>query len=205
MPKITDYEYIAIEGNIGVGKTSLASKIANDFNARLVLEEFAENPFLPKFYENRERYAFPLELSFLAERFAQLKKVLSTKDLFKDLVVADYFIHKCLIFSKANLQGDEYELFSKMYSIIEQSLPKPDLLIYLHVETDQLLLNIKKRGREYEQNIKAEYLEEVKESYFNFIKQHPNLNILTIDVTGMDFVNNAADYQRVISTIESFS
>lgn len=205
MAKIGAYEYIAIEGNIGVGKTSLATKIASEFNGKLVLEEFAENAFLPKFYENRERYAFPLELSFLAERFAQLKNVLSTKDLFKEIVIADYFIHKCLIFSKANLQGDEYDLFSKMYSIIEQSLPKPDLLIYLHVETDQLLRNIKKRGRKYEQNIKSEYLEEVKESYFSFIKQHPDLNILTIDVTGLDFVNNVNDYQEVIDVIESFN
>jgi len=205
MSKITDYEYIAIEGNIGVGKTSLATKIAADYNGQLVLEEFAENPFLPKFYENRERYAFPLELSFLSERFAQLKSVLATKDLFKEIVVADYFIHKCLIFSKANLQGDEYDLFSKMYSIIEQSLPKPDLLIYLHVDTGQLLQNIKKRGRDYEQNIKAEYLEEVKESYFSFIKQHRNLNILTIDVTGLDFVNSVSDYQKIIAIIEDFS
>lgn len=203
MSKLGNFEYIAIEGNIGVGKTSLATKFAEDFNGKLVLEEFAENPFLPKFYENRERYAFPLELSFLSERFAQLKNILATKDLFKEIVVADYFIHKCLIFSKANLKGDEYDLFAKMYSIIEQSLPKPDLLIYLHVETDQLLRNIKKRGREYEQNIKAEYLEEVKESYFNFIKQHPDLNILTIDVTGMDFVNNVNDYQNIVSIVES--
>lgn len=204
MGSIAQYEYIAIEGNIGVGKTSLAKRIAKDYNGKLVLEEFAENTFLPKFYENRERYAFPLELSFLAERFSQLKSVLSTKDLFQDCVVADYFIHKCLIFSKANLQDDEYDLFTKMYNIIEQTLPKPDLLVYLHVDTDQLLMNIKKRGRDYEQNIKASYLEEVKNSYFEFIKQHQDLNVLTIDVSGLDFVNNEDDYQKILKTIKDF-
>lgn len=204
MAEIINYEYIAIEGNIGVGKTSLANRISADFNAKLVLEEFAENAFLPKFYKNRERYAFPLELSFLAERFSQLKGVLTTKDLFKNLVVADYFIHKCLIFSKANLQEDEYDLFTTMYSIIEQSLPKPDLLIYLHVETDQLLLNIKKRGRDFEQDIEASYLEEVKNSYFSFFKQHQDLNIIIIDVTGMDFVTNDSDYQKILDVIKDF-
>jgi deoxyguanosine kinase len=197
------YKYIAIEGNIGAGKTSLATRVAADNNARLVLEEFADNPFLPKFYKEHDRYAFPLELSFLAERFAQLKKELGSPDLFQQAVVSDYFISKSLIFSKANLAGDEYDLFAKLYSIIEPTLPKPELLLYIHLPADLLLENIRKRGRGYEQDITAKYLEGVQHSYFEFIRQHETMRIVIVDTTSLDFVNSPADYEQMCRLIDT--
>ncbi len=195
------YEYIAIEGNIGAGKTSLAKRLAKDNDGKLVLEEFADNPFLPKFYQNKERYAFPLELSFIAERFTQLKNELGSKDLFQSLVVADYFISKSLIFSKANLAGDEYNLFAKLFAMIEQTLPQPELLVYLYKDTDKLLENIKKRGRDYEQDISADYLDELQNSYFEFLKQQNELRVVIIETNDLDFVNNEADYQSIVTLI----
>ena len=191
------HSYISIEGNIGAGKTSLAKLLAEEWQGKLVLEEFADNPFLPKFYENRERYAFPLELSFLAERYSQLKEVLNSMDMFNRRIVSDYFISKCLIFSKANLSGAEYDLFAKMFYIIEQNLPQPDLMVYLHLPIDQLLENIAKRGRAYEQSISAEYLAEVQQSYMGFIKQHPNRKIIVLDTSNLDFVNIQTDFEKV--------
>jgi deoxyguanosine kinase len=196
------YDYIAIEGNIGAGKTSLATRLAEDFSGKLVLEEFADNPFLPKFYEDRDRYAFPLELSFLAERFSQLKAILASRDLFNNLIIADYFISKSMIFSKANLKGDEFELFSKMFHIIEASLPAPSLLVFLHLSSDKLIDNIQKRGREYEQKIAPSYLMEVEKSYFKFIKQHRKLRVVVIDTNDIDFVSNEEDYQKIVSIIK---
>jgi len=195
------YSYIAIEGNIGAGKTSLSSKLAEDFNGRLVLEEFADNPFLPKFYEHPERYAFPLELSFLAERFAQLKKDLYSRDLFQPFVFADYFISKSMIFAKANLGEEEFDLFMRMFKLMDTQLPRPDLMVYLHLEVDQLQANIKKRGRTYEQQIKDEYLKSIQDSYFAFIKQHRKLRILIVETADVDFVNNPKDYQRMIDIV----
>lgn len=195
------YSYIAIEGNIGAGKTSLSSKLAEDFNGRLVLEEFADNPFLPKFYEHPDRYAFPLELSFLAERFSQLKKDLYSRDLFQPFVFADYFISKSMIFAKANLGEEEFELFMRMFKLMDTQLPRPDLMVYLHLEVDQLQQNIKKRGRSYEQQISDEYLKSIQDSYFAFIKQHRKLRILIVETADVDFVNNAKDYQRMVDIV----
>lgn len=191
------YDYIAIEGNIGAGKTSLATKLSNDFNGKLVLEEFADNPFLPKFYENQERYAFPLELSFLAERYSQLKEDLSSRDLFHQCTVADYFISKSQIFARATLQGAEYELFLKMFNITEANLPKPDVIVYLYLSVENLQRNIRKRGREYEQKITDEYLDGIQKNYLQFIKQHRKMKVLMLDTNEVDFVNNADDYARV--------
>jgi deoxyadenosine/deoxycytidine kinase len=198
---MTSYNYIVIEGNIGAGKTSLTTRIADELSARLILEEFADNPFLPKFYENPERYAFPLELSFLSERFSQLKKDLITEDLFAPKVMSDYFISKCQIFAKNNLQNDEYNLFLKMFEIVESNTPKPDLLIYLYQNVDQLLKNIQKRGREYEKHITAEYLENIQQQYLEFIRQHSDMRVVIIDTTDLDFVNNEEDYQYIKSII----
>ncbi|NQX91077.1 MAG: deoxynucleoside kinase, partial [Flavobacteriales bacterium] len=184
------YSYIAIEGNIGAGKTSLATMLSEEFNAKLVLEEFADNPFLPKFYDNADRYAFPLELSFLAERFAQLKKDLNSRDLFQPSVIADYFISKSKIFAKANLSKEEYALFNQVFELMDPSLPKPQLLVYLHLPVEELQKNIKKRGREYEQNIQDKYLQKIQKSYFSFIKQQRKLRTVVIDTSGVDFVNN---------------
>jgi deoxyguanosine kinase len=200
---VNNYRYIAIEGNIGAGKTSLTKRLASDWSARLILEEFADNPFLPKFYEQPERYAFPLELSFLSERFSQLKKEMQLNDLFSPKVVGDYMINKCQIFAQNNLQNDEYDLFLKVFQMVEPNLPKPDLLVYLYLPIENLLENIKKRGRHYEQNITAEYLENIQQQYLLFIKQHPNLRTVIIDSAQMDFVHNDLDYNIIKKHIES--
>jgi deoxyadenosine/deoxycytidine kinase len=195
------YSYIAVEGNIGSGKTSLATKISEDYNAKLILEQFEDNSFLPKFYEDQARYAFPLELSFLAERYQQLKDLLSNQDLFKDFTISDYFINKSLIFSRKTLQSEEYKLYHKLFEIISQMIPKPDLLVYLYSSVDRLQANIKKRDRSYEQNIEDSYLEGIQESYFDFIRHQDNMRILIIDTNNLDFVNNQSDYDKVIEAI----
>jgi deoxyguanosine kinase len=138
------FNYIAIEGNIGAGKTTLVNKIAEDFNAKTVLERFADNPFLPKFYEDQSRYAFSLEMSFLADRFQQISDDLAQFDLFKDFIVADYHIFKSLIFAKVTLSDDEYRLYRKLFEIIYKEMPKPDLYIYLYQNTDRLLKTLNK-------------------------------------------------------------
>jgi deoxyadenosine/deoxycytidine kinase len=191
------YNFIAIEGSIGAGKTTLAEMLAADFNAELILERFADNPFLAKFYKDPEQYAFPLEMTFLTDRYQQLKNLLSKRDLFTDLVIADYFIDKCAIFSKNNLKQDEYNLFLKIYDIIADFLPKPDLLLYLYNDSKNLLKNIAKRGRKYEQEIKAEYLESIQENYLTFFKQCSRFPILIIESHTLDFVNQSGDYQKI--------
>ena len=195
------YKFIAIEGNIGSGKTSLATRISNDYNAKLILEQFEDNSFLPKFYEDQARYAFPLELSFLAERYQQLKDLLSNQDLFKDFTISDYLINKSLIFSRKTLQSEEYKLYHKLFEIISQMIPRPDLLVYLYSSVERLQENIKKRDRSYEQNIENDYLEGIQQSYFDFIKHQEGLRVLIIDTNDIDFVNNKGDYQRVINAI----
>lgn len=196
------YNYIAIEGTIGAGKTSLATMISEDYNAKLILEGFADNPFLPKFYEEADKYAFPLELSFLAERYQQLTEQLSKQDLFKDFTVSDYFINKSLIFAQKTLAEDVFGLYSRLFHIINSSIPKPDLLVYLFVKVDRLQANIKARGRDYEQNIEDEYLEKIQSGYFDFIRQQQNMRILILDTNTIDFVNNPDDYQRIIQIID---
>lgn len=194
--------YIAIEGNIGAGKTTLATRISEDFNAKLVLERFADNPFLPKFYKDQGRYAFPLEMSFLADRYQQLADDLSQFDLFKDFVVADYHIFKSLIFAKVTLQEDEFRLYKTLFDIIYKEMPKPDLYVYLYQNTDRLLKNIKKRGRSYEQEIPAEYLEKINQGYLDYIKTQTDLNVLVIDVSEYDFVKKQTDYIKVLDAIQ---
>jgi len=195
------FNYIAIEGNIGAGKTSLAAKISEDFNARLVPERFADNPFLPKFYKDQARYAFSLEMSFLADRYQQLSDDLSQFDLFSDFVVADYHIFKSLIFSKVTLSDEEYRLYRRLFDIMYKDLPKPGLYIYLYQNTERLLQNIKKRGRSYEQDIQASYLENINRGYLDFIKSVTGLNVLIIDVTNRDFVNKQDDYLWLLNEI----
>jgi deoxyadenosine/deoxycytidine kinase len=195
------YRYIAIEGNIGAGKTSLATKLAADIQSKLVLEEFADNTFLPKFYEQPDRYAFPVELSFLSERFSQLKREMNSGDLFSPVIVSDYFISKCQIFAKNNLNKDEYDLFLKMFEIVEGSCPEPDLLVYLYLDVERLQENIRKRGRNYEQKISASYLENIQRQYFEFIRQHEHMRVLMIDTLAVDFVNSKADYELMKSII----
>lgn len=201
IPLSEKYNYIAIEGNIGAGKTSLSNMMSDEFNAKIVLERFADNPFLPKFYEDKERYAFPLEMSFLADRYRQLSDDLAQFDLFKNFIVSDYYIFKSLIFAQVTLHKDEYALYRKMFDIMYKEITKPDLYVYLYQNTDRLLENIKKRGRTYEQNIEAEYLQKVHDGYTNFIKTERNLNTLVIDVSELDFVKNIEDYKTIIKKI----
>lgn len=188
------YNYIAIEGNIGAGKTSLTTKIAQDFNAKLILERFKDNPFLPKFYDDASRYAFPLEMSFLADRYQQISDDLSQLDLFKDFIVSDYDVFKSLIFSKITLQEDEFKLYRKLFYLMYKDLRKPDLYVYLYQNTERLQENIKKRGRDYEQNIENEYLEKINTGYLEFLKSQPDFNVKIIDISDRDFVGNRADY-----------
>jgi len=201
IPLSEKYNYIAIEGNIGAGKTSLAKLLSDQFNAKVVLERFADNPFLPKFYEDKERYAFPLEMSFLADRYQQLSDDLAQFDLFKNFIVSDYYIFKSLIFAQVTLSKDEYFLYRKMFDLMYKEITKPDLYVYLYQNTDRLLENIKKRGRDYEQNIEKDYLKKIQEGYSNFIKTEQDLNVLTIDVSELDFVNNENDYFAIIQQI----
>lgn len=191
------YKYIVIEGCIGAGKTTLSKMLAEDMNGELVLERFADNSFLPKFYKDPLHYAFPVEMTFLTDRYQQLKQLLSQRDMFKDRVIADYFIDKCIIFSKNNLQPDEYSLFTKVYDIISTYLPKPDLLVYLYNNADRLLKNIAKRGRSYETEITADYLNSIQDSYMTYLKQHPNIPILIVEARDLDFVQNPEDYDKI--------
>jgi deoxyguanosine kinase len=195
------YNYVVIEGNIGSGKTTLAGRIADQFNARLILEHFADNPFLPKFYDDPEKYSFPLELSFLASRYKQLKEELVPQELFKSFTVADYYFMKSLVFAASTLKGDEYNLYRQIFYIIYSSLPKPDIYVYLHLNTERLLHNIELRGRNYEKSISKEYLQKVQDSYFSFFRQNPGNKYLVLDINAIDFVANEKHYTKVIDTI----
>ncbi|MDB3937247.1 2-amino-4-hydroxy-6-hydroxymethyldihydropteridine diphosphokinase [Flavobacteriaceae bacterium] len=198
---ISKFKYIAIEGNIGAGKTSLAKKISIDFNSKLILERFADNPFLPKFYEDPDRYAFTLEMSFLAERYQQITDDLSQLNIFSDSIVSDYDIFKSLIFSKITLSEDEFALYRKLFFSMYKDILKPDLYIYLNQNIDRLKENIKKRGRDYEQNIDSKYLKNINSGYLDFHKTQTDLNIKIIDINNMDFVNNRIDYLNILKSI----
>ena len=191
------YNFITVEGNIGSGKTTLAKMLAKDLGAKMLLEQFEDNPFLPDFYKNQERFALHLELSFLAERYTHIKETFKSFDLFTQLFVSDYMFQKCAIFAKSTLKPDEYDLFSKLYSIISPILPSPDIILYLYSNTEKLQKQIKKRGRDYEQDIPNEYLEKIQKSYFRHFKQLRHKPILVIDTENVDFVKNKKDYQKI--------
>jgi deoxyadenosine/deoxycytidine kinase len=195
------YNFITIEGNIGAGKTTLAHLLSKHFNARLILEEFADNPFLPKFYENKEQYAFPLELFFMAERYKQLKDLLQTKDMFHNVTISDYLFTKCLLFAKVNLPEEEFLLYQKLFDIINPQLVQPDLLIYLHAPVTRLKENIKKRNRSYEQSIESEYLLSLQETYTQYIRQH-NIKTLFIDASSADFLGNEKHLNAVLDALD---
>ncbi|MCK9206269.1 MAG: deoxynucleoside kinase [Salinivirgaceae bacterium] len=194
-------KYIVIEGNIGAGKTSLATRLADQYNGKLIMEQFHDNPFLPKFYSNPERYSFSLELSFLAARYKQLNDEISSTDLFKSFTIADYYFVKSLVFARTTLGEDEFALYRQLFQIIYQQLPLPDLYLYLHATPERLLQNIAKRGREYEKSITADYLIQIQKSYFNYFKTEVRFPIVVIETTHIDFVNNQADYIALIETI----
>jgi len=190
------YNFVTIEGNIGAGKTTLAHLLSKHFNARLILEEFADNPFLPKFYQNPSQYAFPLELFFMAERYKQLKDLLQTKDMFQNITISDYLFTKCLLFAKVNLADEEFRLYQKLFEIINPQIVQPDILIYLHTPVKKLQENIKKRNRDYEQSIPSDYLFTLQETYTQYIKQH-NIKTLYVDAGNADFLGNE-DHMKVI-------
>ncbi|SFD62188.1 Deoxyadenosine/deoxycytidine kinase [Chitinophaga sp. CF118] len=196
-----NYRYITIEGNIGAGKTTLANKLAKHYNAKIILEEFAENPFLPKFYEKPQQYAFPLELFFMAERYKQLKDLLQSQDMFRNLVVSDYLFIKSLLFAKINLKEEEYSLYQKLFEIINPQLMQPDLLIFLNAPINKLQQNIKTRNRSYEQQIADEYLVSVHEMYMQYIRQHP-IRTLMVDMTKTDFLKNPGDFDLLLQALE---
>ncbi|HMU10144.1 MAG TPA: deoxynucleoside kinase [Ferruginibacter sp.] len=195
------YNFVTIEGNIGAGKTTLAHLLSKHFNARLVLEEFADNPFLPKFYENPGQYAFPLELFFMAERYKQLKELLQTKDMFQNITVSDYLFTKCLLFAKVNLPEEEFRLYQKLFEIINPQIVQPDILIYLHTPVKKLQENIKKRNREYEQSIPNDYLFTLQETYTQYIKQH-NIKTLFVDAGNADFLGNEEHLKVIIDALD---
>ena len=195
------YNYIAIEGNIGAGKTTLAKMLAEQLNAKLILEQFKNNPFLEKFYKEPDKYSFPLELSFLAERYQQMVKELSSMELFYNLTISDYFLNKSLIFARKTLGDDEYQLFRTLFNIMDANVPKPDLLVHLYVKVENLQVNIKRRGRSFEQNITDEYLHNIQESYFQYLNQQSKMRILVLDINNLDFVKNPKDFQYIVDTI----
>ena len=202
MAKKLKYDYIVVEGNIGTGKTSLAGRLSADFNTRLILERFADNPFLPLFYEQPQRYAFPLELSFLADRYQQLNDELKSQDLFKQQTISDYLLSKSLIFANITLKNDENQLYQRLFHIINPHLPKPDILVYLHKDISLLRNNIKKRGREYEQKITDDYLINLEKGYWEFFKQQDGFPILVIDTNNVDFLKNENDYEKIVELLE---
>lgn len=194
--------YLVIEGNIGAGKTCLCKKIADKHQAKIILEQYEDNPFLPKFYQDPKRYAFPLELSFLADRYNQLKTKLDNFDLFSELLIADYFFMKSLIFASETLLDDEYKLYRQLFNIIYNSVPKPDLYVYLHRNIENLKLNIKQRGREYEQDISEDYLKKIEKGYFSFFyQQQQNIKILICDVNNIDFINDDNSFRELENAI----
>lgn len=195
------YNFIAIEGNIGSGKTSLSSMLAEEFGAKLILEQFADNPFLPKFYKDQKKYAFPLEMSFLAERYQQLSDETVQPDLFSPFIVSDYYVFKSLIFAEITLEEEEFKLYKRLFMMMYSNLVKPDLFVYLYQGTDRLLQNIKKRGRDYEKDIRSNYLEMIHKGYIDFVKKQNELKVLVVDVSKIDFVNNKNDYLRLKEVI----
>lgn len=195
--------FICIEGIIGAGKTTLAKKLSHTFQAKLILEQFKDNPFLPLFYEEPQKHAFALEMSFLAERYHQFEAQPQGPDLFHQSVISDYLFNKCLIFAKANLSEIQFDLYRQFYGIIEQHIPKPDLLLYLYLSPEKALKNIHKRNRAYEQNIETDYLERIQRNYLDFFKTLKNKTVVLLDINEIDFVASENDYQKIIEVLDN--
>lgn len=201
--KSIPYRFIAVEGNIGAGKTTLCRMLSADLNYRLILEEFTDNPFLPPFYENPERYAFPVELFFMTERHKQLQEELSQQDLFQQNVVSDYFFYKTLLFAKKNLNPDEYRLFQRLFLVLNATFPKPELLVYLHRPVEDLMNNIQKRGRSFERDISPKYLEKIQQAYFEYFRSEVRLPILVLDIEGIDFQTTPKFYRQIVQLLNT--
>ena len=196
------YRYIVIEGNIGAGKTTLCQMLERDFQARLVLEQFTDNPFLPSFYEDRERFAFQVELFFMAERHKQLQEMLGQTDIFSPFTVGDYFFLKTLIFAKNNLKEDEYRLFSRVFHVLSSTFAKPDVLLYLHRPVDILMQQIQKRGRDYEKDISADYLLEIQNAYFDYFKTQTQIPVVILNIEDIDYTNEPAHYEKICAVLQ---
>lgn len=196
------YQFIAIEGNIGAGKTTLCQMLHERHNCRLILEQFAENPFLPFFYENQERYAFSVELFFMTERHKQMQENLTQGNLFQELIISDYIFLKTLLFARKNLPPEEYRLFQRLFQILNANFPKPDLLVFLHRSVPSLLHNIKLRGREYEQDISADYLQSIQDTYFDYFRTETSIPILIIDVEELNFLKNQEHYEMILEAMQ---
>jgi deoxyadenosine/deoxycytidine kinase len=196
------HNFIVVEGNIGAGKTTLSTMLSRDFDRRLILEEFSDNPFLPYFYENPERYAFPVELFFMTERHKQLQEELSQTQLFGEAIISDYFFLKTLLFARNNLNQEEFRLFQRLFHILSINFPKPDLLLYLHQPVEGLLRNIRKRGRSYEQSMDPDYLQQIQQAYFSYFRTQMDIPILVLDVQDIDFVAHPAHYQAIVALLE---
>ena len=192
------YNFIAIEGNIGAGKTTLCEMLARDFNCRLILEQFTDNPFLPLFYDNPERYAFPVELFFMTERHKQLQEAFAQADMFTPLSISDYFFVKTRLFAKNNLKDEEFRLFYRLFEVLNSTFPKPELLIYLHRSVDNLMQNIRKRGRGYESDITAAYLLDIQNVYFEFFRTEKNIPIVVVDVENVNFLEDQNCYANLV-------
>ena len=195
------YNFIAIEGNIGVGKTTLCEMLARDYNCRLILEQFTDNPFLPFFYKEPERYAFPVELFFMTERHKQLQSDLSQQDLFQQLIVSDYFFFKTLLFARNNLSDEEFRLFQRLFNILKTNFPPPEIIVFLHRPVDELLANIKKRNRSYEADITPEYLMNIQNTYYDYFRIEQQIPILIIDVSELDYLNSTKDYELITQAL----
>ncbi len=197
------YQYIAIEGNIGAGKTTLSERLAHDFGCRLVLEEFSDNPFLPYFYENPERYGFPVELFFMTERHKQLQEEMGQIDLFANTcIVADYFFHKTLLFARNTLKADEFRLFQRLFDILKSNFRRPDVLVYLYRPVPDLLANIQKRGRSYEQNMDPDYLENIQATYLEYFRSISDRPVLVLEMGDIDFINQEQHYRQIVAVLQ---
>ena len=196
------YKFVAIEGNIGVGKTTLATMLAKECNARLLLEKFESNPFLPKFYKDPEKHAFPLELFFMAERYHQLKEQ-KEQDLFQPITIADYFFMKSQLFAQNNLQKDEQQLFNSLFEIMLFSLPNPNLLVYLYADIEHLQQNIKKRGRSFEREITGEYLQNIQDRYLDYLRKQRHFPVLLLDVSKVNFMEDREIYEVILGLLDS--
>jgi deoxyguanosine kinase len=199
---VLPYSFIAVEGNIGAGKTTLCGLLAEQYGCSLVLEQFTDNPFLPFFYEQPERYAFPVELFFMTERHKQLLEHFASPDLFRTSTVADYFFLKTLLFAKNNLNGEEFRLFKRLFSVLNATFPKPDLLLYLHRPVPVLQKQIQHRGRDMERLITDEYLEGLQHAYLDFFKQETEIPVVVLDLHDANFVQDASVLERIAALLE---
>jgi len=197
---LTEIRYIAVEGVIGAGKTSLARILANKINAKIILEEFETNPFLAKFYDDRKRYAFQTQMFFLINRFKQQQE-LNQEDLFSQFIVSDYIFEKDNIFAYMNLSGDELKLYETLFPQLQRDLRKPDLVIFLQASTDRLLYNIRKRNRKIERSITKAYIKELSEAYNDFFFKYNNTPLLIVNSTDIDFVNREKDFDELFNQI----